>query len=72
MKATDARLDDSSQGEDPIRAELFGIERLEQHHAAILRTDRQGLITIRSDGRRLAVETYQGSLEAIRATTVRE
>jgi len=31
VKATDARLDDSSQGEDPIRAELFGIERLEQH-----------------------------------------
>jgi beta-lactamase superfamily II metal-dependent hydrolase len=38
------------------------IELLEQHHAAILRTDKEGLITIHSDGRRLAVETYQGSL----------
>jgi len=31
------------------------LERLEQHHAGILRTDRQGLISIRSDGRHLAV-----------------
>ena len=37
------------------------IERLEQHHAAILRTDQQGLTTIRSDGRRLTVETYRDS-----------
>ena len=35
------------------------IERLEQHHAAILRTDEVGLITIRSDGHRLTVETYR-------------
>jgi competence protein ComEC len=33
------------------------LERLEQHHSEILRTDQQGLITIRSDGRRLTVET---------------
>src|SRR5213083_408515 len=31
VKATDAPLDSSSPGEEPIRAELFGIERLEQH-----------------------------------------
>ncbi len=37
------------------------VERLEQHHSEVLRTDRQGLITIRSDGRRLTVETYQGN-----------
>jgi len=37
------------------------IERLKQHGASILRTDRDGLITIRSDGRRLTVETYRGS-----------
>ncbi len=37
------------------------IERLEQHHAAILRTDEDGLITIRSDGRRLTVDTYRDS-----------
>jgi competence protein ComEC len=35
------------------------IGRLEQHRAAILRTDEDGLITIRSDGRRLTVETYR-------------
>ncbi|MBZ5617976.1 MAG: ComEC/Rec2 family competence protein [Acidobacteriia bacterium] len=37
------------------------IARLEQHRAAILRTDEEGLITIRSDGRRLSVETYRGA-----------
>ncbi len=31
MKATDAVTDGSSLEEEPIRAELFGIERLEQH-----------------------------------------
>ncbi len=31
MKATADAIDSSSPGEDPIRAELFGIERLEQH-----------------------------------------
>jgi competence protein ComEC len=36
------------------------LKRLEQHHATILRTDRDGLITIRTDGRRLQVETYSG------------
>ncbi len=35
------------------------IERLEQHHSEIFRTDREGLITIRSDGRRLRVDTYR-------------
>ena len=34
------------------------IERLQQHHAGILRTDQQGLISIRSDGRHLSIETY--------------
>jgi competence protein ComEC len=35
------------------------IERLQQHHTGILRTDQQGLITIRSDGRHLRVETFR-------------
>ena len=35
------------------------IERLQEHHAAVLRTDLDGLITVRSDGRRLSVETYR-------------
>ena len=37
------------------------IARLEQHHAGILRTHREGLITIRSDGRRLSVEISRGA-----------
>ncbi|MDE3166368.1 MAG: ComEC/Rec2 family competence protein, partial [Acidobacteriota bacterium] len=32
--------------------------RLEQRHAEILRTDQDGLITIRTDGQRLSVDTY--------------
>jgi competence protein ComEC len=35
-------------------------ERLSGHHAAVLRTDRDGLISIHSDGRRLTVESYSG------------
>jgi competence protein ComEC len=35
------------------------IDRLEQHHAGVLRTDRDGMVTIRTDGRRLSVETYR-------------
>ena len=42
------------------------IDRLAQHHAMILRTDRDGLITIRSDGRRLSVETFRGAAQASR------
>lgn len=33
------------------------LERLNAHHAGILRTDRDGLVTIRTDGRRIWVET---------------
>ena len=40
------------------------IARLEQHHAGVLRTDQEGLITIRSDGRRLSVETFRGAAQA--------
>ncbi|HYK18932.1 MAG TPA: hypothetical protein VEV37_12965 [Bryobacteraceae bacterium] len=32
------------------------------HHAAVYRTDEQGLIRIRTDGRRLAVETFRSDL----------
>ncbi len=35
------------------------LERLEAHRAAALRTDLQGLITVRTDGRRIWVETYR-------------
>jgi len=34
------------------------IERLKEHHSGVLRTDLDGLITIRTDGRRLSVESY--------------
>jgi competence protein ComEC len=37
------------------------VDRLaEQHHATILRTDRDGLITIRTGGKRLYMETFAG------------
>jgi len=35
------------------------VERLREHHAEVLRTDLDGLVTVRSDGRRLSVETYR-------------
>ena len=35
------------------------LERLAEHHAAILRTDQQGLITFRSDGKRVELETFR-------------
>ena len=38
------------------------VERLREHHAAILRTDLDGMITIRTDGNRISVETYSGFL----------
>jgi competence protein ComEC len=34
------------------------IERLGEHHAEILRTDQNGLVTVRTDGRHLTVETH--------------
>ena len=35
------------------------LERLAEHRAGALRTDLQGLITVRTDGRRIWVETYR-------------
>ena len=35
------------------------LERLKEHRAGALRTDLQGLITVRTDGRRMWVETYR-------------
>ena len=35
------------------------VERLREHHAEVLRTDLDGLITIRTDGRRLSVDSFQ-------------
>ena len=44
------------------------LDRLERHRAVILRTDLDGLITIRSDGRRLAVGMYNGFLGGLSAS----
>jgi len=35
------------------------LERLNQHHAAVLRTDEDGLITIRTDGNRISMDTMR-------------
>lgn len=35
------------------------IERLEDHHATVYRTDQDGLITIRTDGRRIYTDTWR-------------
>jgi competence protein ComEC len=35
------------------------IDRLREHHAAVFRTDQDGLISIRSDGRRLWLDTFR-------------
>jgi competence protein ComEC len=35
------------------------LERLATHHARILRTDQDGLVTLRTDGRRISVETFR-------------
>jgi competence protein ComEC len=35
------------------------LERLAEHHAAVLRTDLDGLITIRTDGLRMSIETFR-------------
>ena len=35
------------------------LERLAAHRAGILRTDRDGLVTIRTDGRHISVETFR-------------
>jgi competence protein ComEC len=35
------------------------IQRLVEHHAGVLRTDLDGIVTVRSDGRRLTVETWR-------------
>jgi competence protein ComEC len=37
------------------------LKRLEEHHVSVMRTDLQGLLTIRSDGRRFQVETMRWS-----------
>jgi competence protein ComEC len=33
------------------------LERLREHHAVVFRTDQDGLVSVRSDGRRLYVDT---------------
>jgi len=38
------------------------LERLERHRAIVLRTDMDGLIAVRSDGRRLSIHTNNGFL----------
>jgi competence protein ComEC len=43
------------------------LRRLAAHHAEVFRTDLDGLVTIRTDGRRLWVETYRGEQSAHRA-----
>ena len=41
------------------------VERLDRHHAFVLRTDQSGLITIRTDGRRLTVSPASHDLSRL-------
>ncbi len=43
------------------------LARLAAHRAGVFRTDQQGLVTIRTDGRRLSVETFRGEQASRRA-----
>ena len=43
------------------------LARLAAHRVGVFRTDQQGLVTIRTDGRRMFVETYQPTQGAYRA-----
>jgi competence protein ComEC len=42
------------------------VDRLQNNGAIVLRTDLDGLITVRSDGRRLRVETYNGFVGSLK------
>lgn len=66
---------DSSHVEEPIRAELFGPERLEQHAESLAASDRvtekptrgrELLSRVRHNGRGL-LDAYRSSVEAVRA-----
>ena len=35
------------------------LERLSAHRAGILRTDHDGLVTVRTDGQRISIETFR-------------
>ena len=35
------------------------LDRLSDHHAAVFRTDQRGLVTVRTDGKRLVVDSYR-------------
>jgi competence protein ComEC len=41
------------------------LDRLDRHRAVVLRTDLDGLIDVRSDGRRLVIGTYNGFLGSL-------
>ena len=43
------------------------LSRLAAHHAGVFRTDQQGLVTIRTDGRRMSVETFHNQQAVHRA-----
>jgi competence protein ComEC len=46
------------------------LKRLASHHAAVYRTDEQGLIQVRTDGRKLSVETFRSDLRQPRIFSV--
>ena len=47
-------LPESVPSSSPFRSR----KRLREHNAAILRTDQQGLITFRTDGKQVELETF--------------
>src|SRR6266704_3337975 len=75
MKATADAIDSSSPGEEPIRAELFGIERLEQHAESLATAHRttakppegRSLLPRVRDDARVLLAAYRNIAETVLA-----
>ena len=73
MSITEGAIAASSQVEEPIRAELFGVERLEEHAESLAAADRitekpsrkRVLLPRVRDNRRVLLDAYQSIVKAV-------